>query len=281
MSISCKLQYLSWAALRCWNANLACPACNEARTVLVRRKYLVTALYRCTTCEVMFRVPKPTVEECDEFYQSGYRQRFTADCPGPEELAKLKNCSFAGSAADYSNYISVLRAIPLEPGSTILDFGCSWGYGSWQLSRAGYKVYSYELSRPRARYAAEKLDCELLSPQQLPERVDCFFAAHVIEHLPKPRDLWETAQNVVKPGGKVVLFLPNGEPARERVYKAYHRIWGLVHPLLLSPAALTRMGERSGFEVHCYSSPYDAREISERMPGSQTGDELLAVASHG
>jgi len=227
----------------------------------------------------MFRVPKPTAEECEQFYQSDYRQSFTTDCPQPDELAGLIASSFAGSAKDYSAYISVLRAIPLAPGSTIFDFGCSWGYGSWQLRRAGYKVYSYELSRPRARYAAEKLNCELCAPEELSEKVDCFFAAHVIEHMPTPRDLWETARQVVKPGGKVVLFLPNGEPARERVYKAYHRIWGLVHPLLLSPQALTRMGESCGFEVHCYTSPYDAVEISGKKAGSLTGDELLAVAT--
>jgi SAM-dependent methyltransferase len=279
MSIFGKLKYLGWAAARCLTADKSCPACKGRETALVKRKYLVTALYRCANCELMFRVPKPTVEECDEFYQSDYEQGFTTDCPGTEELERLIANSFAGSAKDYSSYIAVLRAIPLAAGSSILDFGCSWGYGSWQLSRAGYKVYSSELSRPRARYAAEKLGCELTTPETLPEKVDCFFAAHVIEHLPNPRDIWETALAALKPGGKIVLFMPNGEPAREKVYKHYHQIWGLVHPLLLSPAALTRMGEKYGFEVRCYSAPYAAQEIGDGKTRSQTGDELLAVGS--
>jgi SAM-dependent methyltransferase len=191
----------------------------------------------------------------------------------------LKSASFAGSAKDYSGYIGVLCAAGLEAGSTIFDFGCSWGYGSWQLSMAGYRVFSYEVSHPRARYAAEKLDCRLATPQELKEKVDCFFAAHVIEHLTNPRSLWEIARDVVKPGGKVVLFLPNGEPRREQVYPAYHKIWGQVHPLLLSPLALTRMGELFGFSVRCYSSPYDVKEIAGQAPGQQTGDELLVLAS--
>src|SRR5205807_2594130 len=131
---------------------------------------------------------------------------------------------FAGTEKDYSTYIAVLRAVPLGPGSVIFDFGCSWGYGSWQLRHAGFKVYSSEVSRPRARYAVEQLQCELYDPQQLREKVDCFFAAHVIEHLPNPRDLWEIARGVLKPSGKVVLFLPNGEPSRERHHKSYHQL---------------------------------------------------------
>jgi 2-polyprenyl-3-methyl-5-hydroxy-6-metoxy-1,4-benzoquinol methylase len=227
----------------------------------------------------MFRVPKPTVEECDEFYQSDYQQGFTTDCPAPDELAKMIDCSFAGTEKDYTSYIAVLRALPLAPGSSIFDFGSSWGYGSWQLRRAGYKVYSSELSVPRARYSVEKLGCELYTPENLPERVDCFFAAHVIEHLTNPRFIWELARDVVKPGGKVVLFLPNGEPKREAIYKAYHKIWGQVHPLLLSPLALSQMGERYGFDVRCYTSPYHLEEIATKAFGVQTGDELLAVGS--
>jgi SAM-dependent methyltransferase len=279
MASSRKLRYLFWACTRFLGADKSCPACAERKTVLLKRKYGVTALYRGPACEVMFRVPKSSPEESDEFYQNDYEQGFTTDCPAPDELDRLKRTSFAGSAKDYSSYIGVLRAAGLEPGSTIFDFGCSWGYGSWQLSRAGYRVFSYEVSRPRARYAAENLDCRLATPQELKEKVDCFFAAHVIEHLTNPRNLWEIARDVVKPGGKVVLFLPNGEPRREQVYPAYHKIWGQVHPLLLSPLALTRMGDRYGFSVHCYSSPYNPREIENLAPGQQTGDELLVLGS--
>jgi len=274
-----RLRYLVWAASRILGADTSCPACSESRTELLRRKYVVTSLYRCPTCEVMFRVPKSSPEECAEFYQNEYHQGFTTDCPGTDELAQLIEHAFKGSEKDYSTYISVLRSVPVAPGGTILDFGCSWGYGSWQMRRAGYVVYSFELSRPRARYAAERLDCIMCRPEDLAEKVDCFFASHVIEHLPNPRVIWETARDVVKPGGNVVLFLPNGEPERERLYKDYHRIWGQVHPLLLSPKALMRMGQLCGFDVKCYSTPYSMQEIRNRTPATQTGDELLVVAT--
>jgi SAM-dependent methyltransferase len=261
------------------NADTSCPACNESKTVLQRRKYGVTALYLCPSCQVMFRVPKTSPEESEEFYQSDYAQGFTTDCPPPEELARMKSNSFAGTEKDYSAYIEVMQAAQLKPGSSIFDFGCSWGYGSWQLSRAGYRVFSSEVSAPRARYAVEKLDCKLYAVDELPEKVDCLFAAHVIEHLPNPRLIWELARDVLKSSGKVILFLPNGDPAREKTYPNYHKLWGLVHPLLLSPLALTHMGERYGFSVRCYSSPFNLQEITRRVNGKTDGHELLVVAT--
>jgi 2-polyprenyl-3-methyl-5-hydroxy-6-metoxy-1,4-benzoquinol methylase len=226
----------------------------------------------------MFRVPKSSTEVSDEFYQNDYTQGFTTDCPTPDNLAKLKDTFFAGTEKDYSSHIKVLQAIGLGPGSTIFDFGCSWGYGSWQMQQSGYRVYSLEVSRPRARYATEHLECKMCSPGELPEKVDCFFSAHVIEHLPNPCALWEAAIKSIKPSGKIVTFLPNGDPLRERSIAGYHQLWGEVHPLLLSPLALIKMGERYGFAVDCYCSPYSIPDIAKRAPDGKTGDELLAVA---
>jgi SAM-dependent methyltransferase len=228
----------------------------------------------------MFRVPKPSGEETAQFYQSDYTQGFTTDCPGRGDLAKLKSTCFAGTEKDYSVYIQVLKAIGLEPGSVIFDFGCSWGYGSWQMRQAGYSVYSFEVSRPRARYAAENLECRIHAPHELPEKVDCFFSAHVIKHLPNPVALWEMALKVIKPGGKVVVFLPNGDPARERAHAGYHKLWGEVHPLLLSPLALTKMGEKFGFTVDCHTTPFNVQDIARRAQGAASGIELLVLAFH-
>jgi len=275
MRSSSQVRYLLWAASRIAFADKSCPGCGESNTVLLRRKYVVTALYRCPSCEVMFRVPKPSPEREVRFYQRDYKQGFTTDCPAPNELTRLMDCRFVGTEKDYSRYIAVLLAIGLGRGSSIFDFGCSWGYGSWQLSQAGYRVHSWEVSRPRARYAAEKLQCQVCPPGELPERVDCFFSAHVVEHLTRPRLLWQTARDVLKPGGTIVTFLPNGDPSIEQINKNYHQLWNQVHPLLLSPAALTRMGELYGFSTRCFCSPdYNLREVGEDAKGALSGEEL-------
>jgi 2-polyprenyl-3-methyl-5-hydroxy-6-metoxy-1,4-benzoquinol methylase len=227
----------------------------------------------------MFRFPKDSSQTNHAFYQREYQQGFTTDCPDDETLERLKQQRFLGSPKDYTTYLNVLSAAGGQPGQVVFDFGASWGYGSWQLAQAGYRVYSYEISQPRARYATEKLGCTMVdAPDEVPEKVDFFFSAHVIEHLPNPGILWDIAQRTIKDTGTIMLFMPNGEPRRSIPAKQYHQLWGQVHPLLLTANALMMMAQRYGFTGCAYSSPYDLGQIESRLPGTLDGNELLLLA---
>jgi hypothetical protein len=243
---------------------------------------MVTQLRECSQCALRFRVPKESVARTHSFYDSEYRQGFTTDCPSASALSALLRSGFAGTERDYSPYISVLRAIGLGPGATVLDFGSSWGYGSWQLTRAGYRVLSYELNQQRANYAAEKLGCTMLSsPEAVSEPVNCLFAAHVLEHLATPQSFWTIARHVVMPNGTVACFVPNGEPSLERSYGArrYHMLWGQVHPLLLNATALRNMASGSGFVPTVHSAPYNLDRVASFQSDDRlAGDELALVA---
>src|SRR6266516_28161 len=155
-----KAEYIIWAATQWGRAERSCPACDSSDTKLIKRKYWVIALYRCEQCKLMFRVPKNTEQQGRDFYQTRYRQGFTTDCPSDEELKRFLENSFRGSEKDYTSYIEIIKAAGLRRGDIVFDFGCSWGYGSWQFAQAGFRVYSYEISFSRARYAAEKLGCQ-------------------------------------------------------------------------------------------------------------------------
>jgi SAM-dependent methyltransferase len=228
----------------------------------------------------MFRVPKSTPVEDLAFYQRGYEQEDTTDLPDADRLERLKQNWFADIDKDYHMCVDILKALGVRPPSIVYDYGSSWGYGSWQFSQAGYRVYSYEIGRARARYAAENLGCQMLAePEAVPERVDCLFASHVLEHLAAPEVLWSLATRVLRPDGIVVLFMPNGEPCREELDPwSFHRLWGRVHPLLLTYAAVRAMAGRHGFTGHGYTSPYDLCQIASAAEGVLTGDELLVVA---
>ena len=151
MNFNTRLNYFIDSALHFFNNDISCPFDGSNNTKLVKRKHLVTSLYTCQDCGLRFRVPKETSSENESFYQEEYAQGFTTDVPDDATLSNLISEGFANSEKDYSHYIAVLKAANVTPGQTILDFGSSWGYGSWQLAQAGYRVYSYEISRPRAR----------------------------------------------------------------------------------------------------------------------------------
>ncbi|MBV9170486.1 MAG: methyltransferase domain-containing protein [Chloroflexi bacterium] len=280
MKLSDKARYLVWAASRWPGADRSCPACRSRNTRLIKRKYGVTGLFECEHCHLFFRMPKGSLEDDGQFYEEEYEQGSTTDLPNDEQLRMLKASSFREIGKDYTPYIDVLRALGLNSGASIYDYGSSWGYGSWQFRKAGYRVYSYDVAKRRARFAQEKLGCTTVAgPTRVPEGVDCVFASHVIEHLADPNVMWTIAVQVLKPRGVLVLLTPNGEPRRGQLdARTYHQLWGRVHPLLLSVTPLTWMAEHHGFEGAGYSSPYELSRIAQWLSGRLDGDELLFVA---
>jgi len=200
-------------------------------------------------------------------------------------LEALVSKGFRGTPKDFTRYIAVLLAVGLRPGDSVLDFGSSWGYGSWQLRQAGFEVHSYEVSEPRAAYGKAFLGCnQLRSPGDVAGRVRCLFTAHVIEHLPDPNCIWQTAAKVLAPDGLIVCFCPNCNPELESQYgaKRYHEVWGKVHPLAITPTFLQRTSERHGYSARVYTTPFDSDAISTGVdPDNALGLELCMIARQG
>ena len=283
LSNSQRLHYFTWAATRLlWDRDRQCPACNSSEVRLIRKKYFVTSLCECESCGLRFRRPKDHASVSAEFYQDEYSEGFTTDCPAEDVLSSLIAREFSGSEKDFTTYVDVLKSLGMKRGDSLLDFGASWGYGSWQFQQAGFRVFSYEVSKPRAEFARARLSCNLIeSVDDLPERVKCLFSAHVIEHLPNPNLIWEVAIKVLAEGGIIVSFCPNGEPARESLLgvRQYDRIWGNVHPILITPKYLHSTAARYGFRAYLYSSPYTTAEISNHKTDEElAGNELCMIA---
>lgn len=279
-----KLKYLATCArLQLDRSRIECPSCGSMRSVLISRKYFVTALKRCENCALLFRVPTTSTEENERFYQTAYSQGFTSDMPSDEELFVLKQKKFQRSNKDYRIYLNLLQALGANTGQRILDFGCSWGYGSWQFREFGFDVESFEISKPRCRYAREKLDIPAFDAldQISNEPFDIFFSAHVLEHVPSVSAVFELARNKLKKGGLFVAFTPNGSEAyRKENPQAWQGLWGMVHPNFLDDTFYRNARP----DVLLRSNPYDLEEIrnswacdlfNSALP--LTGSELMAA----
>lgn len=219
---------------------------------------MATSLRECQRCWLRFRAPKD--DDTSAFYQEDYTEGFTTDIPSEAALKRLLETRFQHTEKDFTRYIEILRTHGLSPGDVVVDFGASWGYGSWQMRTAGFEVYSYEISLPRARFAREKLGCKVIdSPSALPTKAHCLFSAHVIEHLTDPNVVWAAGKAVLRDGGFIACFCPNGNPEVEEVVglARYDQLWGKVHPLLITPRFLQSASARHGFDSKLSTSPYE------------------------
>lgn len=277
-----KLLYLANSLQkRLLNHPYNCPGCYSNQANVIDSKiWGITTLVECDQCGLLYRTPTDSPKDSIKFYQESYSQGFTTDCPSEEQLITWKQQNFANSPKDFSHYLEVLKAFGCLPGSKIFDFGCSWGYGSYQLKQAGYNVEAFEISAPRCVYAVNKLDIKATNNlSELSGDFDIFFSAHVLEHV---SDLYETinlAKKITKPGGLFIAFTPNGSlEYRQSNWQGFHKSWGLVHPNVLQDKYYKYI-----FQNHAYliaSCPYNWQQISswnrqDRLVLNLSGWELL------
>ena len=104
--------------------------------------------------------------------------------------------------------------------------------GVWKLSiKKIFDVTSYEISSPRAKYAKEKLDVNILNKSELDalrnddKKFDFFFMSHVLEHVPNPSETLDLGLKLLKKNGYIVSFTPNGSME----YRKINSDWSLFY----------------------------------------------------
>ncbi len=214
-----------------------CPFCTAslAHAQVIDSKLYVLQLKKCS-CGLLVRTPTDSIQESNTFYQKEYDQGITTDCPHESSLQNMVANGFKNSERNYDGHIKLLKDLNIQSGSRILDFGCSWGYGVYQLNKAGYDATGYEISKPRLQYGIDKLKIRGVSDTaEIEGDLDVFFSAHVLEHVPDLQFVFDIAKKLLKPGGLFIAVTPNGSEAFRKNNKFnFHKLWGKVHPVLLT-----------------------------------------------
>jgi SAM-dependent methyltransferase len=111
---------------------------------------------------------------------------------------------------------------------------------------------------------------------------DCFFSAHVIEHVPAPAKVFEYARKLLRTGGLFLAFTPNGSETYRVRSKDWMRLWGQVHPNLIDDIFLNASFRNSprvvgSSPVSNMRLPLDSQSITV---GPMDGSELVFAARH-
>jgi 2-polyprenyl-3-methyl-5-hydroxy-6-metoxy-1,4-benzoquinol methylase len=108
------------------------------------------------------------------------------------------------------SHAGVLDLIP--PGSAVLEIGAATGYMSKAIQARGCAVVAVEKDPEAASLArAAGIDVRTgrLEEVGLSDTFDCLVLADVLEHVPDPDEFFEKALRHLRPGGWVVLSVPN------------------------------------------------------------------------
>ncbi|MEP7011500.1 MAG: class I SAM-dependent methyltransferase [Acidobacteriota bacterium] len=123
----------------------------------------------------------------------------------------------AGLCHEFIDYYGEVRedVVPfLPPGvRDILEVGCGRGVtGAYLQRRLGCRVTGVELHPEVAADAATRLHAVLVGDLQtlnIPERFDAVLGCEIIEHLPEAEAFLARAGELIRPGGRIVLSIPN------------------------------------------------------------------------
>jgi hypothetical protein len=268
--------------------NKNCPDCGHSATDSLGSNSSLAHVRMCRRCSLIFRWPKQSASFNSLFYRREYsriHRSAATDLPDSKQLEMMKSRNFEGTARDFSDYIELFKMLGVK---SILDFGCSWGYGTFQFRNAGFDAIGYEVSEPRAAFGRSQLAIPILSSEadllHGARKFDAVFSSHVLEHLPSPTLAWTLFAKVSTSGTFFLIEVPNcsGDSARQQGLK-----WGpfssAIHPLSFT-ATYFRKKLGSGFRAaHLFSRPFSAAKEFEAFANGATGedpagDDLVVLA---
>ena len=125
-------------------------------------------------------------------------------------------------SAPYAYYedinLGLLRLWGDRKNAAILDVGCGYATTSERLQKAGNHVTGIESSegavavaqrRLERVIAADLMDLERVGSEIKSQRYDAIIFADVLEHLPWPQETLKRYIEFLKPGGSIIVSLPN------------------------------------------------------------------------
>ena len=137
---------------------------------------------------------------------------------------------------------------------TILDLGCFCGTFLHVAAERGWATYGIEPLVGLAIYARAKFGLNVITDTLRddsfpPEFFDVVTAFQVFEHLPDPARELTRLWRILKPGGLVVIEVPNIDTVWVRLLGKYHRHFVQDHLYFFSPQTLEALLRKAGFTV--------------------------------
>ncbi|MHB8510930.1 MAG: class I SAM-dependent methyltransferase [Actinomycetota bacterium] len=256
-------------------------------------KDLVMHVIRCKSCGFLYANPRPTQSILDERYQ--HMSDIDFNLNGQQARVRM-----------FEHLIDRLIERHPAPGK-ILDVGCFTGTLLETAQSRGWEPWGVEINKVASSYAREELGMHVFTSLLLHAGFETnFFDAvamtDVAEHVLDPKETFEEIHRILKPGGMLVMTVPNGrvqlpkEHLKRRLKKGPGVvIGGLGHVNHFSPSSVRSLLRRIGFDDVRVGVMIPERQYTAKMDrlkrlyvaaaralhaatGLHIGHELLVIA---
>jgi SAM-dependent methyltransferase len=267
---------IGWETIRC----PLCDAADEAPFLEAPAEPEETLyrLVRCRRCRMVYMNPRPDAASIGQFYPDDYEayrepRRDSSGWWGRtrrrlQQLVLSRRYGYPPALKGWRQRLLAWLASPwFGPGrdsqtalpwvgaGRMLDYGCGAGHYAARMQQRGWSATGMDFS-PRAAEQARQLYGlpvvvgTLPHPAVGPASYDLITMGAVLEHVHWPRPLIAVAAEALRPGGLLVVTVPNLDSWGFRRFGADW--WPLElprHLLHFTPATLRRLMEMHGLEV--------------------------------
>lgn len=234
--------------------------------------------------------PTPTAEEITHFYANEFYSGDYKNFNDSSLEVQMENRSFyEGAWTDMAYHIEVLLGKPLS-GLSLLDVGCGWAQCLEYFSTKGMECYGFDPAPEAVAYGVSKglnLKHAGLEKMDVFEglRFDVVMLNNVLEHLADPVNVvTEIRQNVLKPGGLIIIDVPNEFNTFQIAGRDVHGLtdWWVAPPAHLnyfSRQTLQNLLQGCGYDVELAEASFPL-EIFLLFGDCYVGNETLGRQCH-
>jgi ubiquinone/menaquinone biosynthesis C-methylase UbiE len=178
--------------------NTACNLCGKKSAVIIERDGEFSVV-RCLGCGLVYVTPQPKADELRCHYGKDYYAPWT----GAQRERRVRM---------WAQRLKRLRVL-VRPGR-LLDVGCGSGLFLHQAQNYGWQVWGTEVSsfsvqRIQEEFNIKVIHGELKDAHFADDFFDCITFWHVLEHTSNPFENLCEAARILKPGGYIVIAVPN------------------------------------------------------------------------
>lgn len=254
---------------------------------LFERFQVRARLVQCRRCGLIYQNPRPTLDEMGAHYLPDYELY----APEPEAVALSPWLRWAYDYGMAKRRSFVTRH---QPRGRLLDVGCATGTFLRGVRAAGdWEVLGVETSPAAAQIARERhgLDVRIgtVEAASFPDQAfDAVTLWDVLEHLHDPAASLLEIRRILRPGGVLVVRVPNGASRDAGWFGQY---WAGLEPprhlYVFTPQTLGRLLTQRGFQIlerSSASAAYPTFLLSLRFylreHGGRVAQRLLPLLYH-